>query len=277
MADSNDDAKIKEALDKEVETPKGEDETLDKGQDPSPSADDTEEQNEEQNSEESSSDSSEESKSTFTKPTGYEWVKGDTLEEFAQNLQVAYENSSKEALKLRQATQATPTPPVNPENQTPANPPANQDLSTLPEIQMLRAEQQSKMIGAFDEFVKEYPQAREPQSFDQLEKAMNGVSQAFTAANGRLPTYPELFKATADLLSWQPTDKNAGKKDAAIKEAGASTGTTQQSAVPSSVPSISPNVRKSIEVARRIPGNAKKSDQELMKELASAVKDYAYA
>lgn len=262
MAQDDDKEKVEAALAKEVD-----EETQDESKVETPDSPETPnepEESEAQAEEESSSEEETpaEQPSTFTKPQGYEWVKGETLEEFNQNLITAYENSTKEALKLRQQVQAPAAPA------TPPAPNENQfDINSVPEIQMLRAEQQSKMVEAFDGFSAKYPQAREPQSFDQFEKATAGASQAFVAAFGRVPTYPELFEKTAQLLGWQPSDKNA-KKDAAIKDVAASTGTSQATSPP---PKQSPFTAKQLEIARRTPGSERKTDAELIKELTEAV------
>lgn len=266
MADSTEEDKVNAALAKEVEEPKVPAEPEEKPEDRTDSKDETPEETPAPAEEETTTEEPEEETppSTFTKPEGYEWVKGDTLEEFNQNLITAYENSTKEALRLRQAAQPQ-APAASP---APTGGQPQFDINSIPEIQMLRAEQQSKMIDAFDDFAKKYPQAREPQSFDQFEKASAGASQAFASAFGRVPTYPELFEKTAQLLGWQASDKNTARKDAAIKEAGASTGTSTPTAAP---PKASPFSAKSLEIARRIPGNESKSDADLVKELTAAV------
>lgn len=264
MANEEED-KVNAALAKEVEEPKAPDESADKPDDQTEST--TPEDTEANQAEEDSTleaEKPEEQSSTFTKPQGYEWVKGETLEEFNQNLITAYENSTKEALRLRQSAQAPA--PSTPAPTNPATP--NQDFNNLPEIQMLRAEQQSKMIEAFDTFSAKYPQAKEPQSFDQFEKATGGASQAYVAAFGRVPTYPELFEKTANLLGWQPSDQNSAKKDAAIKDAAASTGTSQATSPP---PRQSAFSASQLKIARRIPGNSEKTDAELSKELSAAI------
>jgi len=78
---------------------------------------------------------------------------------------------------------------------------------------------QRDMSTAFDEFAKEYPQARNQAEFQQFTNASAGVYQAFQQSRGRVPTYPELYQSIAGVLGWQP-EQSTSKKDAAIKAAG---------------------------------------------------------
>lgn len=249
MADLTDEEKVQAALANEVEAPQ------------EPAEPDREEQPTESAADDQPEETPVEStpESSFTKPQGYEWVRGDTLEEFTTNLQKAYENSTAEALKLRDQLKTQPAVPAENNQQT-------FDVSSIPEIQMLRAEQQTKMVDAFNEFAGKYPQAREPESFEKFQKASDGVAQAFMSANGRLATYPELFTGIAQVLGWQQADS---RRDAAVKASGVSSGVSSgTTAAPAKPNQFSP---KTIEIARRIPGNEKKSDAELVKELQEAV------
>lgn len=211
----------------------------------------------------------EEEAPTFTKQ--FQNLKGDNWEEYGPELEKAYQNSTSEALKMKKelednaAIVARAKALVDDGAKATPEDKAQFDINTLPEIQMLRAEQQSKMVEAFDTFAKTYPQAKDTDGFDQFQKASAGASQAFVAAYGRVPTYPELFEATANLLKWQPSDKNA-RKDAALKEAGSEGNTTN------SAPKQSPktNVTEAqLAAAKRFFPN--KSDSELVKELSETL------
>lgn len=254
MADQTDEEKVQAALAKEVEEPQA-------PADPEAAEPTEAEPTDTPEEGENQTPGSEEEPSTFTKPQGFEWVKGETPEAFIENLIEAYKNSSGEALKLRDQLKnaQTPAPPADTTGQTP-------DLNSLPEIQMLRAEQQTKMISAFDEFAEKYPQAREPDSFEKFQKASDGVAQAFVAANGRLATYPELFQGVAQVLGWQASN---AQRDAAIKAAGSGSGSAGGTTAAPAKPS--PFNAETLRITRRIPGNEKKSDSELIKELSEAM------
>lgn len=262
MAQS-DEEKVQAALSKEVEEPQAPAEAPENAPEPAPSDEPESETEVSEPAEEE--DKPQPEASTFTKPPGFEWVKGDTLEQFNENLLEAYKQSTAEALRLRQQVQAPPAAPAAPESApaTPAPAQPQLDPSMASALQYAQAAQQRELTESFNEFAKNYPQAREPQSFDQFEKATQGVSQAFVSANGRVPTYPELFKATADLLGWQPSAKGA-QRDAAIKDAAASTATTSPSQPAPKVAKVNP---RTLEIMRRIPGNQDKSDADLVKEL----------
>jgi len=166
--------------------------------------------------------------STFTKQ--FPNLKGETPEEYLPELEKAYDNSFKEALRLKKEIDdnkaivdqakriveqsktpvqqtASPTPPV----------PTTQSLDDHPAIQYAKAKQTEDMLAAFEDFKKDYPQAIEQQNFDALTKASDGISAALTSTLGRRPTYNELFPAIAGSLGWQPVTDEA-KKNNAIKE-----------------------------------------------------------
>lgn len=166
--------------------------------------------------EEPNSDETEETPEPLTKP--YDWLKGSTPEEWVEELKTAYENSTNEALRLKQ----TPSTPV----EAPAPPaPADPNAGVIAQMQ---AYLQSQTIQDFDKFAKGYPQAREPGEFDKFTKASQGAYQALTDILGRAPTNPELFENIAKLLNWQASDKTA-RKDQALKDSGASPSTVSSS------------------------------------------------
>lgn len=171
--------------------------------------------------------------STFTKQ--FPNLKGETAEEYLPELEKAYDNSFKEALRLskelkdnqaivdqakqivaqaqKPADPAAPTAPVNP---------LGNAIDEHPAIKYAQAKQTEDMLTAFDEFKKDYPQATDQQAFEQFTKASDGVNVALISALGRNPTYKELFPAIAGSLGWQPTQ---AKKNATIKENASSSRT----------------------------------------------------
>lgn len=175
--------------------------------------------------------------SSFTKQ--FPNLKGETVEEYLPELEKAYDNSFKEALRMQQELKdnatvieqakqivaqsqqpapATPVPPVTPQN------PAATAIDEHPAIKYAKAKQTEDMLAAFDDFKKQYPQATDQQSFDMFTRASDGVNIALTSSLGRAPTYRELFPAIAGSLGWQPTVDTA-KKNAVIKENASSSRT----------------------------------------------------
>lgn len=246
MAELTDEEKAKK-LEEEVETPKGADEASDQVEEPTNQEEEA--QAEDQVEEDKPTETQDEAP-TFTKPEGYEWLKGDTAEEVFDSLKQAYENSTAEALRLRQ-TQTSP-PAETTEETAPVSDPA---------LAYAQSMMQRDMVDSFGEFAKKFPQAREPQGFDQFEKASRGASQAFMDVFGRVPTYPELFEKTASLLGWQSSDKNA-QKDAALKNSASAGNTTNSAPAPKPRTNVT---QAQLDAAKRFfPG---KSDSELVKEL----------
>jgi hypothetical protein len=167
-------------------------------------------------------------------------LKGDTWESYAKELEIAYQNSFSEALRLNnelkeknaQVAQpaAQPDSPAVPDVAPVVNP-TRAELDSLPEIQYAKAQMNRDMVTSFNDFSKDYPQALEADSFDKFQKASDGVSAAFRATEGRTPTWSELYKGIAGALGWQPANATA-KKDAALKDAVSSSQTVSSTAPP---------------------------------------------
>lgn len=254
------------------ETSKNKDAESDKDDEANSDADD---KSTEDNSSAKTDDKSEEepdaSKTSLTKP--YPWLKGDTPEQWTEELKTAYGSSTEEA--LRQKKRADDLEAVVEEakriianqgqSSDTAGTSATLDLDNHPIMQYAKTLQERDMINAWGEFTKKYPQATEADSFSKIEKASAGASQAFIALNNRQPTYQELFEETAALLRWQPADQRA-RKDAAIKEAvssGAVTGTTAPTG------KRSPITEEQMRVARRLFPN--QTDEEISKDLVNYI------
>lgn len=197
-----------------------------------PEAEETEEpESEEEKPQEEEEEPAKPADSTFTKQ--FPNLKGETPEEYLPELEKAYDNSFKEALRLNQIikdnaetvkqAEAIVAQANKPIKQNPEATP-QPSLDEHPAIQYAKAKQTEDMLAAFDEFKKSYPQATEQQSFDMLTKASDGIQAALTASLGRAPTYHELFPAIAGSLGWQPVASDA-KKNNAIKENTASSRT----------------------------------------------------
>lgn len=212
---------------------------------------------------------------TFTKQ--FPNLKGETLPEYKEQLETAYDNSFKEALRLNKALEEAnatitalrsqapiQTQPVEGQP-TPQTAPLQDAINGLPEIQRIKAQDTQAMFAAFDDFAKSYPQAREQQPFDDFQKVSGGVQQALTARLNRMPTYPELFNAIAGTLQWQPTTPTP-RKDAAIKNAGASTHTNSATLPPSKRSKVSDS-----QVDAYLKMFTSKTREEAVKELSEVV------
>ena len=219
-------------------------------------------------------------------------LKGETLAEYTPELEKAYDNSFKEALRLNnlvkekdttiaalqaqlqgqpqlqpQPTQPGQTAQVPPQTAVaqPTLPPLQEAVNQLPEIQRIKAQDTQAMFSAFDDFAKEYPQAREEQGFADFQKVSNGVNQALTDRLGRIPTYPELFKGIAGTLNWEATTPTPAK-DAALKNAGSSVHTNSTTIPAAKRPKVSD---ASVEAYQKM--FTSKTREEALKELSEVV------
>jgi len=269
MAELTDEEKVKQAFG-DVESSK-QDETTEKpetGSEEEAKAEVEEKTEEAEKTEESESETTTE---PLTKP--FPWLKGETPEEWTKELQTAYENSTNEALRIKkerddyaqlieEAKRVIANQGKTEEKTAESTSPLQAD--TLPEIQYAKDLMQRDLVTSFDEFAKQYPQAREPEGFAQIEKASPGAAQAFFATYGRMATYPELFEKTAALLGWQPSS-DQGKRDQAIRDQTTSSQTTSSSKPVKTVKITD----EQLAVARRLFPN--ESDEDIVKGLAPYV------
>lgn len=192
---------------------------------------------------------------TFTKK--FSNLKGETWEDYGQNLEEAYQNSFTEALRLDgelkkkdaelaqlRAAVATPPPmPPDPGQVQPVTqplPPAQPTgIQGTPEYQWLQSQQAASMRESFGKFMEVYPQVKDTANFDAFKKALDPVTGMFVQIEGRQPTYEELFPKVADVLGWQP-EKVAGNKAQTIKDTmSQSSPTSGQARIPEKEPPVS--------------------------------------
>lgn len=192
---------------------------------------------------------------TFTKQ--FPNLKGETLKDYNENLETAYDNSFKESLRLVEENKQLRTevqrlntvqPVQQPQPGAPVPQPGNQPQPPVPAPGTaeqpdwaIRAQQRDRddMLSSFDPFKKEYPQVLEQDNFKLFTDASDGVKLTMTKTLGRVPTWNELYKGIAGVLGWQPeTPRN--KKNAAIKDAATSGGSpSRQSAAPAKPAKVS--------------------------------------
>lgn len=248
MPELSDDEKVAAILG-DVELEESRDETIEENNDQideeeRADSEESESQSEEEEKPQDEEEAKEESaESTFTKQ--FPNLKGESLEEYVPELEKAYDNSFKEALRLNQiikdnadkvaeanriiaqAQQGAPTNPVLPPpadnpNPNPTVPPPAASLSESPEIEWIRNERRRVMMTAFDDFKAQYPQVLDAKEFERFRLATDGVKAALVATEGREPTDAEIFESTARTFGWQPAVKE-DRKNAVIKENASST------------------------------------------------------
>lgn len=225
-----------------VETPTGADEPTD-GEKDSESTEETEGEQTDQISEDTA---------TFTKK--FPNIQGDTPEEYAKNLEAAYDNSTAEYHKLRSQEPAKPS-----EGENEAAP----SLSDVYFKQKLDEE----VNTAFAEVQKNYPQIKDQAEYDKFISKVNTLSKVTLESEKRLAPPSELYNAAAVLLGWHKSaEPSEGEKlGMAIKDGAA----TSKSTSAKTQISKSNVTQAMIDLDRKMyPG---KTDAEIRKELEEHV------
>lgn len=239
----------------EVEDSKESDETEDEAVDDKQSEDEAEDVEVEDKPDQNVDDSKEGFKKKFDN------IKGETPDEYASNLEVAYDNSTSEALKwkkmyedalptIKQAQAATgdaDTPPI-----------------LDPALAYAKQKMDEEMNHDIEDFAKNYSQIRDPEQYARLEKKVGILTKAIQEEEGRIPPMREVLSDAATLLKWEPDTK---KDELGIKLKDSAAGTKiNSSAKPATKSKVTPD---QIKAARNINPLAyqNKSDAEIAKEL----------
>lgn len=249
--------------DEGVETSKEEDEPSD-GEETS---DDTEETSEVDDKIDTEETAEEVEATTDTPPEfvkKFDYIKGDTPEEYAKNLEAAYENSSVEGRRINAELQALKNAPPTTEVETEEKP---SDTPPLRPLDLYAKQKMDEDIQkAYTTFQTEYPQVSEPTNYDLFTKEVATFSRTILDSQGRLASPSELYSKAAISLGWEkknapPDDKD--KLGMALKDGAATSKPTSASTKPK------PNTPKVSEAQLKLnrkmyPG---KTDQEIIEEL----------
>ena len=187
----------------------------------------TGEESEETETEAETSDETEEqSEESFVKE--FPQIKGDTPEEYAKNLEKAYQESTKEALRLKGIADA----PKITEEETKDD----ESRPATPLDMWAQQELDKKITTAYADFSKEYTQVEDPGQYAVFTKRVAVLSKTIFADEGRLAEPSELYSTAALSLGWDklstPTSKE--KLDMALKDKGATSKPTASGAKSSS-------------------------------------------
>ena len=188
---------------------------------------------------------------TFTKK--FPNLKGDDWENYAKELETAYDNSFKEVRRLKELkTEAAPA----------------DDGSTDPALAYARGLMQEDAQKAFDTLAEKYPQVQDLDKFEVFRKTVEGVSATLNTVLGRQPTFQEAYDKSASLLGWeaQTTDDAAERVGNAVKNSAATTKTN--SATKQAKPS---KITDAMMIANR-KMYPNKTDQQIREELEEYVK-----
>ncbi len=236
----------------EVETSEEEDESTDTDED----EDDSEEAGEEDG--QTDDQAEEEETPTFVKQ--FPNIKGDTPEEYAKNLEAAYNNSTAEALRLKQLAEAKTDTGEEEDKQAPID---TSDVTSLYAKQKMDEEIQS----AYADFSKKYSQVNDANEYSRFTNEVAILSNTILQSQKRLASPTELYQKAAIILGWQPEDTTTkAEKVAAAAKNGAATSKTSSATKPVSKSKVTDEM---ITVNRKMyPG---KSDTEIRKELEEHV------
>jgi hypothetical protein len=267
------DAPVTEADIRNLKYPDGEVETSQKEEDETSeeeTVDETEEEEtvedsdntEVQEADETEEEESSEEETAFVKQ--FPNIKGDTPEEYAKNLEIAYNNSTTEALRLKKLTEAT----VNKQSDSPIGEVDETDTGvakpTDPAQLWVNEQMDNAITQAYDKFKADYPQVLDPEQHDIFVDEVADFAQR-ALAKGQAPNPAKFYNQAAISLGWEkqsvPSEKE--KLGMAVKQNAASTKVTSSGAKPGLKSKVTD---QQIAVHRSMTGSTK-SDAEIRKEL----------
>lgn len=242
-------------------------------------SDDSEE--EDDSADEDSDDDEEEDESDFEKR--FPRFKGETLPEYTKNLEEGYENSSKQALKLKHErdqavaereewkkkamTSVAKDDKTGDDNKDDEN---NNPPAEDPAISWAKQQRDKAFVGQFRDFAKVHPLVDENSDefdqmvFEELDAAVADMTGVVAKRLGRTPELSEVLEAAWPLVA-PKEDSKERKVASTLKKDGASSknksvkkGDLKQQFTPSQIA----NARK------MDPDLKDKSDSEVAKELA---------
>lgn len=183
-------------------------------------------------------------------------IKGDTPEEYAKNLEIAYNNSTAEFQRLRdQGTQDDKG-----EDKSTGKP----EVDITNPLQLYAKQQMDKEITkAYADFSKKYSQVTDQVEYNRFTQTVAVLSSTILNSEKRLASPEELYAKSAVILGWQPNDVvDKSDKVAAAAKDGAAASKTSSGGKPAPKGKVTPAM---IAANRKMyPG---KSDAEIIKEL----------
>lgn len=247
----------------EVETSNEEDETAEDDEENEETEEageedgETDDQAEEGESEEDAETDSDEDEPEFVKE--YPYIKGDTPEEYAKNLEEAYKQSTAEALRLKDLADKAP-PKTDAEDEEEA------DLTTPtdPVSLFMKQKMDEEIDAAYSEFSKEFPQVAEPAEYQKFIKEVSTLSRTIMSSQGRLASPKELYAKAAVILDWERQETAPSKEERIKMAAKANAASSKTSSSTKKAPKS--KVTDAMVKANRLM-YPNKSDDDIRKEL----------
>ncbi len=216
----NDEVETSEEADETSESEEAEDETEEASEDDGQTDDQTEE-DESEDKEESKSD---EDTSEYVKK--FPNIKGDTLEDYARNLEEAYSNSTAEALRLKHELDGKQT-----DSEKVGDDAEEEKQVSDPVLLYARQKMDEEIASAFQEFSKHYPQVNDQAEYNKFTEEVATLSQTIMNRQKRMASPKELYSKAAVILGWEPDESTSvpTSKDrlkVALKDSAASSKTS---------------------------------------------------
>lgn len=189
-------------------------------------------------------------------------IKGDTPEEYAKNLEIAYKNSTAEALRLKGVAEAPSTTPPVPEA------PEDGQQQPVPPTDTLSIWAKQKLDQEIDTayiaFQKDYPQVTEPEKYTEFTREVSVLADTIMRSQGRLASPDEVYSKAAISLGWTKGSEPDSKEQLgmALKDRGASSKASGAAKTTPKTPKVS---QAMLEANRKMYPN--KSDADIIKEL----------
>lgn len=124
----------------------------------------------------------------------------------------AYEESTKEALRLKALTD-NPPPPV-------IDTPKTEEVTLTASELYIKQKQDEEIATAFADVTEKYPQVKDPEEYKKFTDMANTFGKTILEAQGRLATPAELYSKTVIALGW--ADDSKEKLGAALKDGAGS-------------------------------------------------------
>lgn len=169
-------------------------------------------------------DDTEETPPTFTKQ--FENIQGDTPEEYARNLEVAYQNSTAEAIRLKQLNDDKQAQGAAEAAQV-ADPATEEETTTPvdPVSLFMKQKMDEEINTAYTEFSKTYPRVTDPTDYQNFTRTVGQLSRTILDSEKRLAPPAELYSKAAIILGWN-ADTKSEDLGMAVKGNAASSKTT---------------------------------------------------
>lgn len=178
-------------------------------------------------------------------------IKGDTPEEYAKNLETAYQNSTAEAMRLKKPAPDTENKEDAPEIDT-------SDISSL----YAKQQMDKAITEAWTDFQKQYTQTTDQTEYNKFTQVVQQLSNTILQSEKRLADPSELYRKAAVILDWQPeAPTKEDKLKMAVKDGAASTRTS------GSAKRTAPSKVTEAMLALNRKWYPNKSDAEIRKEL----------